>query len=123
MAIDPLRRAFLPRVQRDADGRFVVSMDGREYRIDEDGSRRRARPKVNGRHAKKLRRQQRRRASTSPPPLGADAAASGRPCVGPPADQPPATPGEMRDASEGRAYDGREATTDGGGAGPPQEGP
>ena len=53
----------------------------------------------------------------SPPPSGADAAAPGRPRVGPSADQPLAGSPATRDAGEGRAYDGLPVTTDGGGGG------
>jgi hypothetical protein len=56
--IDPLRRVFIPIERRTSNGTTVFkTQDKMVYARLEDGSIRRAIPKVNGKHAKKLRAQ------------------------------------------------------------------
>lgn len=55
--IDPLRRVFVPRETRTSNGTMVFrTTDGDVYARLEDGSIRRAAPKVNGKQARRNRR-------------------------------------------------------------------
>lgn len=54
--IDPLRRVFVPREHKTSLGTIVFrTLDREVYCRLEDGSIRRTKPKVNGKHAKKAR--------------------------------------------------------------------
>jgi hypothetical protein len=54
---DLLRRVFIPIERRTVKGTFVFkTMDGELYVRLDDGSIRRARPKINGKQARKARR-------------------------------------------------------------------
>ena len=60
--IDPLRRVFVPIEKKTANGTIVFcTLDKQLYARLEDGSIRRATPKMNGKQARKLRAQARAR--------------------------------------------------------------
>lgn len=59
--LNPLRRVFVPREIRVAEGGTIFrTLDGETYRRGTDGSIRRATPKVSGRAAKRARAKARR---------------------------------------------------------------